>query len=148
MSTIVRVDVAEAKRLIDEEGYRYLDVRSVPEWSGGHPVGAANVPLLHAGAGGMKPNPDFLKVVEKSFAKDEKLVVGCAAGKRSMRAVQLMLDAGFTNVIDVEPGYSGVKDAFGQVRKPGWQAAGLPIETETAGGSWTELASAAGVSAS
>ena len=147
MSTIVRVDVVEAKRLIDEEGYRYLDVRSVPEWSGGHPEGAANVPLLHAGAGGMRPNSDFLKVVEANFAKDAKLVVGCAAGRRSLRAVQMLLDAGFTEVIDVEPGYSGVKDAFGQVQKPGWQAAGLPIETETPGASWAELAAAAGVSA-
>ncbi|MEQ9325334.1 MAG: rhodanese-like domain-containing protein [Polyangiaceae bacterium] len=147
MSNTVRVDVVEAKRLIDEEGYRYLDVRSVPEWSGGHPEGAANVPLMHAGAGGMSPNPDFLKVAEKSFAKDDKLVVGCAAGKRSARAVQMLIDAGFTNVVDVEPGFGGIKDAFGQVQKPGWQAAGLPVETETPGGSWAELASAAGVSA-
>lgn len=145
MSNADRVDVTEAKRLIDEEGYRYLDVRSVPEWSSGHPEGAANVPLLHAAAGGMKPNPDFLKVAESAFAKDDKLVVGCAAGKRSARAVQMLNDAGFTNVVDMEPGFGGIKDAFGQVKKPGWQAAGLPVATETPGGSWAELASAAGV---
>lgn len=145
MTDIRRVDVAEAKRLIDEEGYVYLDVRSAPEWSGGHPEGSRNVPLLHAAAGGMRPNPHFLDVVQATFEPGDKLVVGCASGKRSLRAVQTLMEAGFSNVIDVEPGYSGVRDPFGQASKPGWKAAGLPVAMQTEGGSWVELAEAAGV---
>lgn len=32
----------------------YLDVRSVPEYEAGHAPGAYNIPLLHAGPGGMQ----------------------------------------------------------------------------------------------
>ena len=34
--------------LTREEGYVYLDVRSTPEFSEGHPQGALNIPLHHA----------------------------------------------------------------------------------------------------
>ena len=44
---IKHVDVKEAYRLQGEEGYAYIDVRSIPEYEAGHPAGAHNVPLLH-----------------------------------------------------------------------------------------------------
>ena len=44
---IKHVDVREAHRLQTAEGYLYIDVRSIPEYEGGHPVGAHNIPLLH-----------------------------------------------------------------------------------------------------
>ncbi len=72
-----RISPEEAKQLIDEQGYAYVDVRSVQEFEAGHPEGACNVPLLEMGAMGMTPNPEFLSVMEKLFPKDSKLVVGC-----------------------------------------------------------------------
>ena len=36
---ITSVTPREAKRLVDEEGYTYVDVRSVPEFEQGHPAG-------------------------------------------------------------------------------------------------------------
>ena len=56
-----RISPAEAKALLDE-GYVYVDVRSIPEFDAGHPRGAYNVPLNHQGPNGMQPNPDFLAV--------------------------------------------------------------------------------------
>ena len=68
-------------RLIEKEGYVYVDVRSVPEFEAGHPTGAYNVPLVHMGPAGMSPNPEFLAVMEKAFPKDSKLVVGLQGGR-------------------------------------------------------------------
>src|SRR5689334_20222021 len=60
---VKRVDPEEALRLVRDEGYVYVDVRSVMEFDEGHPEGAYNVPLLDAGPGGMAPNPDFVDVM-------------------------------------------------------------------------------------
>jgi rhodanese-related sulfurtransferase len=85
-----RLSPAEAKQLMDEQGYQLVDVRSVPEFDAGHPKGAFNVPLNHAGPAGMVPNADFVRVMEASFPKDAKLVVACKAGGRSMKAATLL----------------------------------------------------------
>jgi len=135
-----RVKPVEAKRLIDEEGYVYLDVRSVPEFEQGHPTGAFNVPLMHMSPVGMQSNARFLEVVTRVFAKDAKIVVGCKSGGRSLRAAQTMEQAGFTAVVDQLAGFGGAADGFGRVSEPGWQAAGLAVSTTAeTGRSWTEL---------
>ena len=144
MATIQRVSPAEAKTLIDEQGYVYLDVRSEPEFVAGHPTGAQNVPLMHAGPGGMTPNPDFLAVVQAVYPKDAKLVVGCKAGGRSLKAAEMMIAAGYTGVIDQRAGFDGPRDAFGALSEKGWSPAGLPVETTTPGGSYAELKAKAG----
>jgi rhodanese-related sulfurtransferase len=144
MATIQRVSPADAKKLVDDEGYVYLDVRSEPEYSAGHPVGAQNVPLMHAGPGGMAPNPDFLAVVQAVYPKDAKLVVGCKAGGRSIKAAEMMANAGYTRIIDQRAGFDGPRDAFGTLSEKGWGPAGLPVETVTAGGSYVELKKKAG----
>ena len=139
MATIQRVSPADAKKLIDDEGYVYLDVRSEHEYEASHPVGAQNVPLMHAGPAGMTPNADFLAVVQAVYPKDAKLVVGCKAGGRSIKAAEMMVNAGYTGVIDQRAGFDGPRDAFGALTEKGWGPAGLPVETVTAGGSYVEL---------
>ncbi|HVR03409.1 MAG TPA: rhodanese-like domain-containing protein [Polyangia bacterium] len=126
-----RVVPKEAAALL-AEGWAYLDVRSIPEFEDGHPVGAANIPLLHLHNGRMAPNPDFQRVVEASFAKDAKIVVGCKSGGRSLQAATLMESAGYTNVVDMRGGYHGERDGFGRVGVAGWAAEGLPVETAAA----------------
>ncbi|WP_437577965.1 rhodanese-like domain-containing protein [Sorangium sp. So ce887] len=144
MADIKRVSPEQAKKLIDEEGYLYLDVRSEPEYGAGHPSGAHNVPLLHAAAGGMKPNQDFLDVVCSLYPKDAKIIVGCRSGQRSMRAAEAMVSAGYTAVIDQRAGFEGPRDAFGALTEKGWGPAGLPVETTTPGASYAELQQKAG----
>jgi rhodanese-related sulfurtransferase len=128
MTELKRVSPVEAKRLIDEEGYTYLDVRTEAEFVAGRPTGAKLVPMMLAGPSGMAPNPDFLKGVESLFPKDAKLVVGCKAGGRSARAAAVLGAAGYTNVIDQRAGFDGARDAFGQVTEKGWVESGLPVE--------------------
>lgn len=127
MSAIKTVTPQEAQQLL-ESGWLYLDVRSEPEFAAGHVPGAVNVPLLHAIDGGMAPNQEFAAVMEANFGRDERLVVGCKAGGRSARAVQLLAQAGFKNLTDMSAGWDGSRDAFGRAI-PGWVRSKLPVET-------------------
>ncbi|HEY2946480.1 MAG TPA: rhodanese-like domain-containing protein [Vicinamibacteria bacterium] len=127
---VKRVSPAEARDLIEKQGYVYVDVRSVPEFVAGHPTGAYNVPLMNMGPGGMTPNPDFLAVMA-TFPKDAKLVVGCKAGGRSARAASMLESAGYTSLVDQRAGFEGAPDpATGRISEPGWRPAGLPVSTE------------------
>jgi rhodanese-related sulfurtransferase len=128
---VKRVLPQEAAALL-ADGWVYLDVRSIPEFEQGHPPGASNVPLLHALNGRMAPNPDFQRVVEASFPKDAKLVVGCKAAGRSLQAATLMEAAGYISVVDMRGGFHGEKDNFGRTSVAGWQAEGLPVEATAA----------------
>ncbi len=129
------------------QGYVYLDVRSVPEFSQGHPSGARNIPVLHAdpASGQMVPNADFLKVVQANFPTQTHLLVGCLSGGRSMMAAEMLERSGFTNVVNVRCGFGGARDPMGRVVEPGWAALGLPVEQEEkAGESYETLRRRAG----
>lgn len=134
-----RVTPPEAAALL-AEGWTYVDVRSEPEFLQGHPAGAVNIPLQHATAGRMTANPDFLAVVEATFAPETKLVLGCKSGPRSLQALALLGSRGYREVVDVRGGFAGERDAFGRVVVAGWQAAGLPVASTPAPGcSYPEL---------
>lgn len=121
-----RISPQEARDLINNQGYAYVDVRSVQEFEGGHPEGAYNVPLMDVGPTGMVPNQDFVAVMQKTFPKDAKLVLGCLSGGRSARAAAALEAAGYTNLTDQRAGWGGAKDQFGRLTEPGWSGAGLP----------------------
>lgn len=114
-----RVSPADAKRLLDE-GYVYLDVRTVEEFEAGHPTGAYNIPIATAGPMGGRPNPYFLDEVCAVLPKDAKIVVGCKAGGRSLHAAHIMMHAGYTDVVDQRAGFGGT---YGE---PGWAHEQLP----------------------
>ncbi len=115
---------------MSDEGYVYVDVRSIPEFDAGHPKGAYNIPLLHATPSGMRPNGEFMSVFRAVFTKDSKIVLGCRSGNRSMRAARALIADGFAHVVDQRAGHDGARDAFGQVLEPGWHSAGLEVSTE------------------
>lgn len=139
MTNVKRVSPQEAKKLIDEEGYLYLDVRSEPEYNAGHPAGAHNIPLMHAGPAGMQPNIEFLDIAQALYGKETKIIVGCRSGQRSLRAANLLTSAGFTNVVDQRAGFEGTRDNFGGIVEGGWGTVGLPSESATPGASYAEL---------
>lgn len=121
-------------------GWRYLDVRSVPEFDRGHPRGAHNVPLMHIHGAGMKANPDFLRVVERTFLKNQPIVIGCRSLGRSAQAAGLLEAAGYQEVAQMRGGFEGERDLFGRVFLPGWLALGLPVSDRAAPGcSYAEL---------
>ena len=141
--SVKHVGVKDAHTLQTDEGYTYVDVRSTPEYDGGHPAGAFNVPLLNLDPATrqMQPNLDFLAVFKATQATDSKLLIGCQMGGRSARAAEILAAAGYTDVSNVLGGFGGARDrATGQVLHEGWAEAGLPVEAEaTPGGSYGEL---------
>ena len=117
MSDPVRISPAEAHAKMSE-GFTYVDVRTPEEFAEGRPTGSVNVPL----------GDDFVAKMNERFAKDAKIVVGCKAGGRSLRAATALLAAGYTNVLDQRAGFDAVRGPFGEVTEPGWSRASLPIE--------------------
>jgi rhodanese-related sulfurtransferase len=138
MPDLKRVSALEAKQLVDE-GYTYVDVRTVQEFDARHPAGALNVPLTVLGPRGASPNHDFLPTMRRLFALDAKIVVGCATGIRSQRAAEMLLGAGFVDVADQRAGLDGARGAFGGVQEPGWAASGLPTATGSDAGSYEAI---------
>ena len=88
-----RIDPDEAAGLV-EDGWTYLDVRSVAEFEEGHAPGAFNIPLLDFVPGqGLKPNPNFVVEVLAAFEPERHLVIACKAGGRSARAAAILVES-------------------------------------------------------
>ena len=75
---------------------KILDVRSKTEYNNGSLKNAFNIPLNKIDA-------------DLSFSKNEKLQLFCAGGYRSVIACSILLKNGYTNLVNVEKGYSGIK---------------------------------------
>lgn len=118
----------EAPTLLGQ-GFRYIDVRTEPEFAGGHPAGAVNIPVVFPDPATqqMTVNADFLAVVEAHFPKDAKIIVGCQSGMRSQRAAELLSQAGYRTVINMQGGFGGARDQTGRTVIPGWSECGLPV---------------------
>ena len=130
---IQRIDPDKAKELLDSnEGYTYLDVRSPEEFAAGHVPGACNIPLMnrHPSGAGMVPNPHFVSEVQSRLGKEEKIICACLRGGRSLKAVQILMAEGYTEIVDMRGGYDGELDPAGNVVFDGWARRGLPTTTE------------------
>ena len=123
-----------ARTLSDKKDAVYLDVRSQGEFAAGHPAGAINIPIAEAGPTGMAFNQEFLAVAEKVLPKGTTLFLGCASGKRSEAACQVLGQAGYTDLANVAGGFSGIKDFTGRVIQAGWGMLGLPVSDDTGEG--------------
>lgn len=102
-----RVDVEAFDEAIKEDnGGFLLDVRTTSEWEqDGH---LENATLI--------PHTDLEdRVSELPEDKDTLILLYCRSGNRSQDAAQTLLDLGFTNLIELESGITG------------WKNAGMPV---------------------
>lgn len=129
--TIRQITPDEAHALLSE-GYRYIDVRTEGEFANGHPATAVNVPVVFPDptTRRMVMNPDFARVVEAHFPKDAPIIVGCQAGGRSQRAAEVLTQAGYTHVVNMQGGFDGARDQTGRTVVAGWNERGLPVCTD------------------
>jgi rhodanese-related sulfurtransferase len=102
------VSPSDAVRLINQEKAVLIDVREPAEFAAGHAAGARNVPLSTLDGGKGLPSNKSLP-----------LVLVCASGARSSRAVGQLRKAGYTSVHSLAGGTSA------------WRDASLPIERST-----------------
>ncbi len=126
----------QAFERIQKSGATYLDVRTHEEFAAGHAKGAVHIPLFVQGPVGRELNQDFLVQMAKIFPdKGASLVVGCAAGGRSGRACELLANAGYTELANIDGGFSGRRDPVsGACLVKGWKDEGLPVEGGDASG--------------
>ncbi|KAJ6413266.1 hypothetical protein OIU84_006125 [Salix udensis] len=103
---VVTIDVKATKGLLGS-GYTYLDVRTVEEYNKGHVDGEriVNIPYMFNTPEGRVKNPNFLKEVSGVCKEEDKLLVGCQSGVRSLYASADLLSAGFKDVSNVGGGY-------------------------------------------
>ncbi len=118
MTDVARISPSEAHAKMKDEGFVYVDVRTPEEFFEGRPAGAVNVPL----------DDGFVAAMEKAFPKDARIILGCRAGNRSLRAARALIEAGFSNVLEQRAGFDGARGPFGEITEPGWSRAGLPVE--------------------
>jgi rhodanese-related sulfurtransferase len=133
-----RVSVQEAKKLLDD-GYLYLDVRTVEEFAACHPAGAVNVPLSLLGPAGTTANTEFVPLILKAFSREAKIIVGCAQGVRSLRAAEMLAAAGFGHVVEMRAGLDGLRNAFGAKTEKGWADEGLPVASGSDDGDYQKV---------
>ncbi|XP_008677227.1 senescence-associated protein DIN1 isoform X4 [Zea mays] len=99
------VDAEEACALLSSSTHHYLDVRMWEDFDKGHVAGARNVPYyLSVTPHGKEKNPQFVEQVSALYAKDQNLI-GCRSGIRSKLATADLVNAGFTNVRNLQGGY-------------------------------------------
>ena len=89
--SIREVNLEEGLRLVREEGYRVIDVREPAEWNEGHVASATLLPLGEVGQRIEEVEPD----------REAKLLVHCAVGGRSARAVQLLNAMGYSGAVSL-----------------------------------------------
>jgi rhodanese-related sulfurtransferase len=117
-----------------------LDVRSPEEFAAGHPEGALNVPILFKVPAGPRPNPRFLEAVQALVPdRSARVILSCAVGGRSLRACELLAEAGYQAPINLVGGYHGQRSPDGRLVTPGWVDAGLPSSSAVGERGWDTL---------
>ena len=107
--------VDAAARLEADAAATYLDCRSAAEVATGVVEGSVNIPYPHDGDAELIEPADFVADADAEFARDDTILVGCRSGSRSILAAEILVDAGFTNVLHVDGGMKA------------WFKAGLPV---------------------
>lgn len=101
ISSIEMISAEEMANLEDMESVQLVDVRTVEEFVSGHIKGAQNIVYL---------SDTWSSEIEK-LDKEDPVYVYCAKGGRSAKCAQLLADAGFKKVYDLEGGVTQWKEA-------------------------------------
>jgi rhodanese-related sulfurtransferase len=100
-----RASPQEVVQMINRGKTVLVDVRSAEEFAASHLRDAKNIPLA-----------DFAKRIgELDKSKTKTIVVICQTGARADKAIKLLTDAGFADVVGLDGGVAA------------WQAASLPV---------------------
>lgn len=107
------IDVRTLSEFQKGKAIELVDVRTPMEYSEVHAKGAVNLPLDE-----LDPQ-SFLAVLKEPTAEVVYLI--CRSGNRSGKAGQKLIEAGITNVVNVEGGTIA------------WEEAGLPVVRDNNG---------------
>jgi rhodanese-related sulfurtransferase len=99
-----RASSTEVVQLINRGKTVLVDVRTPAEFANGHMRDAKNIPLADFGT----------RIGELDKSKGKNIVVVCQTGARADKAIKLLQNAGFADVVGLDGGMAA------------WQAASLP----------------------
>lgn len=102
--TAPTIEVGQVREMA-ARGALLIDVREADEYAEGHAPGSVLIPL------GQLPN----RLAELQASRDQPVALICRSGRRSARAAEILRQAGFSKVYNVEGGMNA------------WSAAGLPV---------------------
>ena len=97
IKSISAQELAAAKK--QDANTLIMDVRKASEYKSEHIKGATNAPL------------DFINDSMAMIAKDKTYFVHCAGGYRSMIFISILKARGFDHLIDVQGGFTAIKDS-------------------------------------
>lgn len=98
------IAVAQGRQMASQ-GALLIDVREPDEYAQGHAPGSVLIPL------GQLPG----RLAELRASQDKPVALICRSGRRSARAAEILHQAGFSKVYNIEGGMNA------------WSAAGLPV---------------------
>jgi len=104
-STIIQTSPVEAAGLVANDFATIIDVRSNSEWKNNHIAGAVHIPMS-----------ELKSRIEELKSYEGQLIMQCAVGGRSSKAVEILQEAGFSNVSNMNGGLVA------------WQRANLPVQ--------------------
>lgn len=96
VDTVKRISAVDFAQRYPEKPLVF-DVRKKSEFESEHVVGAINIPL------------NVISQHLAEFPKDKPFILHCAGGYRSMIAASILKQRGWENFVDVENGFSGIK---------------------------------------
>ena len=114
---------------------KLIDIRSSMEYLFvGHPVGAVHIPWIDDPEWSI--NPNFVSEAIRLASKEDDarplenpLLLICRSGMRTLQAANVLIDAGFTQIIHINEGFEGNRDNnFQRSTIGGWRYHGLPWE--------------------
>ena len=138
MTRVRQIAPKDAWKLMQENPKAILiDVRSSMEFLFvGHPTGAIHIPWIEAPDWTI--NPNFVTEVRKLMlggaealedAPAPPILLICRSGRRSLHAGEVLTEAGFSEVYNVEEGFEGdLDDNRHRSTQGGWRFHGLPWE--------------------
>lgn len=105
-ASVTQISPKESAGLIANDFGVIIDVRSVAEWNNKHIPGATLIPLSDLKS----------RMGELEQYKNKQIIMQCAVGGRSSKAVEILQEAGFNNVSNMNGGLVA------------WEKAKLPVE--------------------
>lgn len=105
---VKHVKSKEAAAIVAKGDVVVLDVRTPDEFSEGHIDGAKNIDFL---------DDAKFKAEAAKLDKSKTYLVHCQAGGRSSKSLKVLQDLGIKNLIHLDDGFGGWKDADLPVKK-------------------------------
>ena len=103
LSNVPSISSEESQKVLSDNNYRFLDVRTDGEYSDGHIPNSIHIPLQDIQS----------RISEIEKIKDKKIIVYCRSGARSSMASKTLLKEGF----DVSNLTGGIMSWKGEVVK-------------------------------